>query len=284
MQKFFYHHYWTGFETQDNTHKIYESLFEDIPSISDKEIHIYSLFNFQNDPWQPKQNNELRVSYSGESYNNDPELYDVNLIMQEDDITKGIVTMPLFSLTSYESNYWPLYMKPREYKTKSKFCAFVVSNGNCHFRNAFFNILSTYKHVDSCGRALNNCGFTAPNDGYFDFLSNYKFMICFENASKPAYLTEKLQNAWLGRTIPIYWGAAKSLEWLNPKAFLYLEDTSQASIERILERIIELDNDDEKYFEMFKQPLLLDNKIPYDISVPGIREKIKKVLEKKSIK
>lgn len=283
MAKYCYHHFWTGFETQHHTHKIYESIFENIPSISDKTISICSVFNFRNETLHPKQNNEIRVSYSGESYHNETELYDINLIMQQDDIQKGIITMPFFSLTSYESNYWPLYMKPREYKPKSKFCAFVVSNGNCHFRNSFFEILSKYKGVDSCGRFLNNCGFTAPSpeDGYFDFLSNYKFMICFENTSKPEYLTEKLQNAWLGRTIPIYWGAAKSLKWLNPKAFLYLEDTSEESVKRMIEKIIELDNDDEKYMEMFNQPLILDNKIPYDISIPGIREKVIKVLEHK---
>jgi hypothetical protein len=280
-----YHHYWTGFETQDHTHKIYESIFEDIPSIADKKIHIYSVFNFMKETVYAKGSNELRVSYSGESYNNDPDLYDVNLIMQEDDIKRGIVTMPLFSLTSYESNYWPLYIKSRKYNSKTKFCAFVISNGNCHFRNAFFGLLSQYKRVDSCGRALNNCGFTAPSpeDGYFDFLSNYKFMICFENTSQPAYLTEKLQNAWLGGTIPIYWGAKKSLEWLNPKAFLYLEDTSEESIKKIIEKIIELDNDNDKYIEMFNEPLVLNNKIPDEISISGIREKVIKVLEYKKI-
>ena len=75
---------------------------------------------------------------------------------------------------------------------------------------------------------MNNTGIIAPRDEeeYMRFLQQFKFMICFENTASPNYLSEKILNAWIGGTIPIYWGAANSIKWLNPKAFLYLEDDS----------------------------------------------------------
>jgi hypothetical protein len=44
-----------------------------------------------------------------------------------------------------------------------------------------------------------------------------------------------------------------------------------------------LDNDNDKYIEMFNEPLVLNNKIPDEISISGIREKVIKVLEYKKI-
>jgi hypothetical protein len=35
---------------------------------------------------------------------------------------------------------------------------------------------------------------------------NYKFSVCFENDLYPGYVTEKPLEAWLGGTIPLYWG------------------------------------------------------------------------------
>ena len=283
--KYNFHHFWPEFETHVNVHRLYQTIFDGIPSLADKDIHIYSVFNYAKEPKPPKGPNELRVSFSGEPYQDDPELYDLNLNMEEDNIEKGIVTFPLFCLMGHENNFWPLYMTPRTYKPKSRFCAFVVSNGYAEVRNQFFKMLNEYKKVDSCGKALNNCNFRAPDygDAYMDFLSQYKFMICFENSTRPSYLTEKIQNAWRGGTVPIYWGAVKSLKWLNSKAFLYLEDSSEESMKRLIEKIIELDNDDEKYMEMFNQPLLTSDKIPDDLTIDSIRNRIVKVLEHKGI-
>jgi hypothetical protein len=103
-------------------------------------------------------------------------------------------------------------------------------------------------------------------------------MLCFENSSSPNYLTEKLLNAWLGNTIPIYWGAANAVKWLNPKAFLYLEDTSYQSVHNLIEKIIELDNDHDKYMEMFNQPLILNNEIPHDLDIKTVIQKVNDIL------
>ena len=41
-------------------------------------------------------------------------------------------------------------------------------------------------------------------------ISNHKFNIAFENSSYPGYVTEKITDAFIANTIPIYWGDKKS--------------------------------------------------------------------------
>lgn len=225
----------------------------------------------------------LTIAWSGEPHFCNPTEYDVNLIMQPTNLEKRIVFCPLFIFESYWQDFWTLYKQPRPYEDKTNFCCFVVRNPGCEIRNRFFYILSQYKHVLSMGQLFNNIGYTFPFDEtHVDSLKkfNCKFMICFENTSSPYYLTEKLHNAWVAGTIPIYWGCTKAREWLNPKAFLYLEDTSDASISKLLNQIIELDNDHEKYMEMYNQPLIVGD-IPEALSIERITRDIQIILDNK---
>jgi hypothetical protein len=272
-----YFGFWPAFyHNPANTLKVFfEQLFDGIPI--NKPIHVHSVFsNFT----AHKDPNAFLVSFSGESHNHDPKEFDLSLIMKPDNTQERVVYLPLFSIGSYEYQYWERYMWPRVMWTKTRFCAFVISNDRVPLRNKVFQMLSKYKKVDSCGQALNNCGFCAPRDNneYFQFLRQYKFMICFENNKNGHYITEKLHNAWLGGTIPIYWGCTNSIHWLNPKAFLYLEDESDEAIQRLVDRVIELDQDPNKYLEMYNQPLLLDHKIPHDMQFDNIKAKIKTVV------
>jgi hypothetical protein len=282
-----YHWFWDGLGTDDKvTPKFFNYLFENIEYAQNKEIHIYSVFNTRNEKVMEKDPNKLLVLYSGEPkhyqspYNVDS--YDISLIMEDSDEKKGIVKLTFFSLISYNDNNWPIYMKLREYKPKSKFCCQVVSNPACEMRNKMFLMLNEVKRADSWGRAYNNCGeLLRPSFGskeFLEFLNPYKFMLCFENSSSPNYLTEKLANAWLGNTIPVYWGAANAVKWLNPKAFLYLEDTSDQAINNLIDKIIELDNDHDKYMEMFNHPLFINNEIPHDLDIKTVIQKVNNIL------
>jgi hypothetical protein len=279
-----YHWFWPGFE-KEFIPEFFNNIFQNVEYAKNKEIHIYSVFNQSNQKEIEKNPNKLIVLYSGEPkhhqfpYNVDS--YDICLIMEDSDPTKRIVTLPLFCFYLYIYNRWPICMKSREYTEKSKFCCQVVSNPGCEMRNKMFLILNQIKRVDSCGRAYNNCEILSHpfgSKGFLEFLNQYKFMLCFENSSSPNYLTEKLLNAWLGNTIPIYWGAANAVKWLNPKAFLYLEDTSYQSVHNLIEKIIELDNDHDKYMEMFNQPLILNNEIPHDLDIKTVIQKVNDIL------
>ncbi len=139
---------------------------------------------------------------------------------------------------------------------KTGFCSFVYSNSLCRRRNEFFRKLSKYKQVDSGGRFQNNVGGPVPDK--LEFQRQYKFTFAFENSSYPGYTTEKLPEGVAAGSVPIYWGNPLVGREFNPARFLNYAD--YGSDEALIERIIELDNDDEQYLEYLRQPLFYDNR------------------------
>lgn len=141
--------------------------------------------------------------------------------------------------------------------TERSFCSFTVSNSlqADKERADFFDLLSSYKKVDSGGEYKNNIGFRVKDKLAFD--SYHKFSIAFENM-KGSYITEKLDAAFAGKTIPIYWGNPYVGEVYNTKAFINCYEFT--SFEEVVKKVIELDNDDEKYLRMLREPAFIDGK------------------------
>lgn len=138
--------------------------------------------------------------------------------------------------------------------TKNKFCGYCVSNVNPQFegvryRETFFNLLNTYKRVDSFGLHSNNMPDrqNAPRVGYSKFVSKYKFMICFENAQGPGYITEKPVQCFVSHTVPIYWGESTGM--LNPDACVIVDPNNMAAA---VQRVLYLDANPEAYAAMLE--------------------------------
>ena len=109
--------------------------------------------------------------------------------------------------------------------SKSKFCNFLYSH-RVPYREAFFKQLSRYKRVDAPGRSMNNMG---GIDALYQgnkwevkkhFFSDYKFTISFENDVYPGYQTEKLYDAMLASSIPIYCGDLFVGDIFNTESFV----------------------------------------------------------------
>lgn len=145
--------------------------------------------------------------------------------------------------------------------SKKKFCAFIVSNPNSVERLDFFRRLSAYKRVDSFGKILNN-------ESSADILSDhiivdaqrndrifyaYKFVICFENSSAKGYITEKLINAIAGGAIPVYRGAPDIGSYFNLARIINFD--TYGTYDRMIERIIQLDGNDDLYEDFINQPI-----------------------------
>lgn len=153
-----------------------------------------------------------------------------------------------------------------------KFCCFISSSVHPVVeRKFFYDILSKYKNIDSWGTHNNNMGsklsysFSSPQ--FREFLSGYKFMISFENCSKPGYITEKLFNPLLSNIIPIYWGSKDALQYINKDRIIYLEDMSEKSVTDAIDEIVRLDKSDEAYLETVNKPTVVDKNDPvWDIS------------------
>ncbi|MFB8791398.1 MAG: glycosyltransferase family 10 [Potamolinea sp.] len=140
---------------------------------------------------------------------------------------------------------------------KTKFCNFIYSNGYAKQRVNFFEKLSKYKKVDSGGRVLNNIGY--PVNDKLEFIKPYKFTIAFENASYPGYTTEKIYEPMLVNSLPIYWGNKLVHQDFNPQSFLNYHDFENE--DELIERIIEIDKNDELYITYLKQPWFHENQI-----------------------
>jgi hypothetical protein len=141
---------------------------------------------------------------------------------------------------------------------KNGFCSFVVSNSQAQKRIKFFHKLSKYKKVDSGGRFLNNIGGQVSDK--LKFISQYKFNIAFENSSYPGYTTEKLFEPLLVNTIPIYWGNPLVNRDFNEKAFINSNDFDNE--DELIEKIIELDINDDLYNNMLNECAFYGNKLP----------------------
>lgn len=144
-------------------------------------------------------------------------------------------------------------------KQKTEFCGMLVSYCRAKRRKKIFELISTYKKVDSGGKCLNNMG-NKKIDNVLDFFIPYKFSLCFENSSHIGYSTEKIINALKSNCIPIYWGDEALKNDINPKKYISLHDFK--SEDEFLEYIIEVDNNDDLYKAYLKEPILIDGKIP----------------------
>ena len=158
-----------------------------------------------------------------------------------------------------------------------KFCNFVASNGNCQERNQFVQQLSKYKKVDSGGRWMNNIGYAV--DDKLKFQSEYKFSIAFENNAyrpqHPGYTTEKIMQPMTVNSIPVYWGNPLIYKEFNTKSFINFYDFEYTG--NMIEYIIELDNNNEKYLEMLKTPWFINNIIPEYNKMENIKSFLYKI-------
>jgi len=214
---------------------------------------------------------KYKLHYSGESlartdiyYPNKSyyETYDV-VLCSHGSVRDNIIDCPLFVYYCYGSSrldrLQPIYRYIKAYWfIPEKFCCMIVSNGNVEARNKIFHVVNQYKRVDSAGKHMNNmvdteldCHYTSEE--FINFIAQYKFIICFENTIEGTYITEKIINPFLARTIPIYYGTNYCNQVFNKDAFLCLEDESERSYRALLEKIKELDDDDTKYLQMVNQ-------------------------------
>lgn len=161
--------------------------------------------------------------------------------------------------------------------TIRKFCCMVVSNvkQTDGFREEFFEKLSTYKQVDSGGKYKNNVGGPVPDK--FEFQKKYKFSLAFENVAVRGYCTEKILEAFSAGTIPIYYGDETVVQDFNPKAFINCHDYN--SIDEVIEKIKQLDKDDDAYLQMLNEPVFVGDRLPDRYSDEAILKFLSHIVE-----
>jgi hypothetical protein len=179
------------------------------------------------------------------------------------------------------------FIKPKTYTKDNiknkKFCCFMYRNKHAEKRVTFLKKLSNYKQVDIInigGNSYEKC----------DYIKNYKFTFAFENSGilltkndlnnfddyhqnylnqgqhtmkndNIGYTTEKIIEPISTETIPLYWGNPIIHMDFSIKRFVSWHNYNND--EKMIEKIIELDNDDNKYLEMLNQPVISDYENSY---------------------
>ena len=136
----------------------------------------------------------------------------------------------------------------------------VVSNPNCIERLEFFKNLSRVKQVDSGGSVFNNVGGKVPNKS--EFIKDYKFVISFENEASDGYTTEKIMEPIFDDCIPIYWGNKLVDKDFNSKRFI--DYNKFKSEKELIDRLLEIDQNDELAIDMLIQPTFNKDKITHE--------------------
>ncbi len=140
----------------------------------------------------------------------------------------------------------------RNINNKNKFCVYICSHYSYdHTRINFVKALSNkYKNVTCPGNTLHNTGdfrLSYDKDIALSYCKDFKFYISFENAKSCNnfnYTTEKLLFGWEYGCIPLYWGDNRNInKYFNKEAYVDLSNMTQ---EQMINKVIELDNDNEQ--------------------------------------
>jgi len=271
--------FWKGFD--DKTDGVHIGLLEQLfkgtklekfkltSNMNEANILIESIFTSQS--FVQAKLWKYKIQLSGESRILPNSNY--NLVLSSHNQKENIITFPFGFQFIYTNNLVDkLINRNIITKVPKHFCCWIVSNGQCEIRNKIFSKLSEYKKVHSYGTYLNNMGFTLKfpywSENYQKFMSNYKFVICFENRKFEKYITEKLINPFISRSIPIYWGTDYVNEIFNTNSFLALENESEQAINNLIIKIKELDSNDEMYLKMLNEPAISIAKKEFEKYLP----------------
>lgn len=241
--------FWPGF---DSHHNIFVDILTkkyDVVISAQPDYLVYSIFGYENLNYEDC----VKIFYVGENITPDFNLCDYAIGFDLMDFGDRYMRLPYYVFSGIESLAHPKIIVP-EVVLNRKFCSFVVSNasGAAPERERFFHLLSEYKPVDSGGRFKNNVG--GPVVDKNKFVSNYKFNIAFENSMRDGYTTEKIMEPMIVNSLPIYWGNKQVGLDFNLGSFIDASD--YPSLEALVERVIQLDTNDEEYLSILSKPWL----------------------------
>lgn len=193
------------------------------------------------------------------------------------------VRLPLYLLYAYEyykfgftKSYGQVFFDLPVIKEKNNFCAY-LAGASCpgSIRERFFYKLSEYKQVHAAGNHLRNIAGPGGEVGTIEgsiekikFISTYKFTMAFENKEDfkgyVGWTSEKIIEPRLAGTIPIHWGNPRINEDFNDDAMVNWY--KYGNDEETIQKIIEIDNDDNLYLDYLNQPFInLKNKNLFEI-------------------
>ena len=193
----------------------------------------------------PHSNYDLTLSFDYDSYN-DHNFY-FPLIYQYMDV-RGINSTYAKHQISPKAAMLNRNISKVQLLQKNNFLVSFINNPH-PIRLKALQFLSEIDKAITFGRSVNNYAVDKISTS-----EEFWFSLCFENDLYPGYVTEKVLEAWLGWTIPLYWGNDAS-GVLNPKAIINLANFS--TMKDFVNHVTKLYRDRDQMIYMINQPLFI---------------------------
>ena len=199
--------------------------------------------------------------FSGENYVPDFNLVDYGISVYPLDFLDRHMAFP--GLVDNLDHLYELREKDRNYpegilEGKTIFANMIASHDSDNgVRADLFDLLSQYKRVEAPGALRYNMPdgekVKREDGSKRNLQKKCKFTLCCESTCEEGFVTEKLFEAFSTDTIPVYLGSNTVCDYFNKDAFINIADYE--SLQDVVDRIIELDQNDEKYLQMLRQPV-----------------------------
>ncbi|OUS41655.1 hypothetical protein BE221DRAFT_143023 [Ostreococcus tauri] len=135
-----------------------------------------------------------------------------------------------------------------------------VQNNCVPYREEAFRIFSNIGRVSAGGRChgdLTDYEHLARDGGSWDQTSKmfgeFKFGLVMENQHATGYVTEKILNAFLGGTVPIYSGTTEVFNIFNERAFLFYDPRDPQTT---VDKVRHLLSNSTAYQEVANEPIM----------------------------
>lgn len=128
---------------------------------------------------------------------------------------------------------------------EKKFCLFISQNALNKNKHIALRMLSVMGKVDFLPdiakkqKELQECS-CYNSIPLLRLFNKYKFIVCFENSKTSGYITEKIFNVFLAKSIPIYDGSPDIDKFVNEKSFVSFDT-------QLMKKVKPLMNDKEAY-------------------------------------
>lgn len=148
-------------------------------------------------------------------------------------------------------NYDQLKSMKVKIKDKNKLCSVILSNkAITRGHKDRINFVNTLKNhfgdkIDIFGRGFKNI------EDKWEAIGPYKYHIVLENSSVDDYWTEKLADAFLGESYPIYYGANNIYSYFDKNSLTKIDIYKPEQAINIIEKVIE-----EDYYNKHKKEII----------------------------
>lgn len=135
---------------------------------------------------------------------------------------------------------------------KKKFCLFISKN------NLNVNKMKILNELYKVGKLYNIKDFNIDNKSCYnsneivELFSQFKFIICFENSKTNGYITEKIFNVFLSKSIAIYDGAPDVNNYINQKSYIKYDNDTIKNVKMLM-------NNEQLYNQMMNKEKISEN-------------------------